>query len=129
VAAAAGLTVLSLGPLLVMTPDLDGARAFYGEVLCLSLSAAFDNQLVFALPGGALHVFRCENGAPPAQHGRDGASVITFEVTSVAEAMATLQARGVRFLHRRPATNADVGWSYAAFEAPGGLTHELVERG
>ena len=120
--------MLKSGPLLVMTPDLDAAREFYGEVLNLPLQAEFDNQLVFGMGQAALHIFRCEADAPLSRHGQDAASVITFEVASLAEAMAALAAKGVRFLHRTPATNADCGWRYAAFEAPGGLVHELVER-
>lgn len=120
--------MLKAGPLLVMTPDLDAARRFYGDVLGLALRAEFGDQLVFALPPADLHVFRCEAPAPASRHGRDGAGVITFEVASLVQAMAALKARGVRFLHEAPAANADCGWLYAAFEAPGGLVHELVER-
>lgn len=120
--------MLKAGPLLVMTPDLEASRRFYGETLGLAMRAEFGDQLVFDLGQADLHVFRCEAAAPASRHGRDGASVITFEVASLAEAMAALKARGVRFRHRAPAANADCGWLYAAFEAPGGLTHELVER-
>lgn len=120
--------MLKAGPLLVMTPDLDAARGFYGKTLGLPLRAEFANQLVFGLGQADLHVFQCESPAPAARHGRDGASVITFEVASLVEAMAALEAKGVRFLHQSPAANADCGWRYAAFETPGGLVHELVER-
>ena len=120
--------MLKAGPLLVMTPDLKVARGFYGETLGLPVRAEYGDQLVFGLGQADLHVFRCEDAAPASHHGRNAASVIAFEVASMAEAMAVLKARGVRFLHQAPATNADCGWRYAAFEAPGGLVHELVER-
>lgn len=120
--------MLKLGPALVFTPDLDEARAFYGDVLGLPIAADFSDQIVFDLGNAALHVFRCENPAPGAMHGRDGASVITFEVDSLTETIERLKVGGVRFLHQTPAINAGAGWAYAAFVGPGGLTHELVER-
>lgn len=118
---------MKLGPALVMTPDLDAALGFYRDVLGLSLRERFETQLAFDLGGGSLHVFACARAAPAAEHGADGASVISFEVEDIDAAMASLAARGVEFLHARPAWNADAGLAYAAFRAPGGIVHELVE--
>lgn len=119
---------MKLGPALVMTPDLEAALAFYRDVLGLALGERFENQLVFDLGGRALHVFACARPAPQAEHGADGASVISFEVEAIGPAMAELSAKGVDFLHGQPAWNADAGLAYAAFRAPGGIVHELVER-
>ncbi len=119
---------MKLGPALVMTPDLEAALSYYRDVLGLALRERFENQLVFDLGGRALHVFACARPAPEAEHGADGASVISFEVEAIEPAMAALAARGVAFLHARPAWNADAGLAYAAFRAPGGVVHELVER-
>ena len=119
---------MKLGPALVMTPDLEAALVFYRDGLGLSLSARFENQLVFDLGGRALHVFACARPAPEAEHGADAASVISFEVEAIEPVLAALAARGVTFLHARPAWNADAGLAYAAFRAPGGVVHELVER-
>ena len=119
--------MLKLGPALVMTPDLDVALAFYRDVLGLSLSERFETQLVFELGGRALHVFACARPGPAGEHGADGASVISFEVEAIEPAMAELAAKGVEFLHAQPAWNAQAGLAYAAFRAPGGIVHELVE--
>ena len=120
--------MMKLGPSLIMTPDLDEALAFYGEVLGLSLLAQSSTQVVFGSQAWALHVFKCEAPAPAQQHGRDASSVISFETESLAETMVMLQARGVEFLHAEPAHNALASLSYAAFRAPGGNVHELVQR-
>ncbi len=120
--------MMKLGPALVMTPDLEAALAFYRDVLGLALRERFESQLVFDLGGRALHVFACARPALEAEHGADAASVISFEVEAIEPAMAALAARGVTFLHARPAWNAQAGLAYAAFRAPGGVVHELVER-
>ena len=119
---------VNLGPLLVMTPDLDAASDFYGNVLGLFMSNRTDNQLVFDLGATSLHVFLCENPAPPREHGSDAATVITFEVESLDEAVRALKWLGVVFLHDRPGRNEAVNLNYTAFEAPGGNIHELVQR-
>ena len=90
--------MLKLGPALVMTPDLDAALTFYRDVLGLSLSARFETQLVFDLGGRSMHVFASARPAPAAEHGADGASVISFEVEAIEPAMAELTAKGVEFL-------------------------------
>jgi len=120
--------MLKLGPLLVLTPDLDEARAIYRDILGLTIVSEFVDQVVFNLAGSRIHVFRCANPAPKAEHGRDAATVMTFEVTSLDDVLRQLREKGVRFLHQEPAWNAEMRWAYAAFEGPGGLVHELVER-
>ncbi|MDP1874887.1 VOC family protein [Phenylobacterium sp.] len=119
---------MKLGPALVMTPDLDAALAFYGEVLGLPLRERAEDQLVFDVGASSLHVFRCQKQRTEIQHGEDAASVVTFEVQCLDAEMARLRARGVTFLHESPGRNALAGLSYAAFLAPGGNVHELVER-
>lgn len=119
---------MKLGPALVMTPDLEAALAFYRDILGLALRERFESQLVFDLGGRALHVFACARPASEAEHGADAASVISFEVEAIEDAMAALAARGVMFLHAQPVWNAQAGLAYAAFRAPGGVVHELVER-
>jgi hypothetical protein len=51
-----------------------------------------------------------------------------FEVDSIDESMRRLGERGVTFLHAAPAENALARVRYAAFRAPGGNVHELIER-
>lgn len=122
-------TRLKLGPLLVLTPDLDEARAIYRDVLGLQIAREFEDQIVFELANASLHVFRCRNRAPESEHGQDAATVMTFEVAGLEDVLRQLKDKGVRVLHRHPAWNAEMGWAYAAFHGPGGLVHELVERG
>lgn len=119
---------MKLGPLLVMTPDLEAALDFYGAVLELPLRSRAGNQLIFEIGAGSLHVFQCDHVAPPQRHGADAASVISFEVQDLDETMSRLRARGVAFLHDQPARNELAGMIYAAFHAPGGNVHELVQR-
>ncbi len=119
---------MRLGPVLVMTPDLDAALDFYGEALGLPLSGREPNQLRFDLGGASLLVFRCERPAPEHRHGADAASVVTFEVESLDASILALKARGVEFIHDQPGQNPAAGFSYAAFRAPGGNVHELVQR-
>jgi hypothetical protein len=49
-------------------------------------------------------------------------------VPSVDLAMRRMKADGVVFLHQTPAVNAHCGFRYAAFRAPGGNVHEIMER-
>ena len=115
--------------IVVLTPDLDEARRFYGEVLGLRLAGETANQLIFDLAGTAFHVFSCADAAPAGyRHGATAATVCAFEVASIDVEMARLRALGVVFLHARPAENALSGIRYAAFEAPGGNVHEIAER-
>lgn len=116
------------GPLLVMTPDLGEAEAFYGAVMKLPLIQRSNDQLIFRFGALALHVFRCESPAAADRHGRSASSTITFDVVSLEAEMQRLRGCGVQFLHERPSENALAGLLYAAFLAPGGNVHELVER-
>lgn len=119
---------LRLGPALVMTPDLDEALAFYGDVLGLPLGGRTESQLLFRLGEGMLLVFRCDRAAPAREHGVDAGAAITFEVASLDAVITALRAKGVNFLHDQPAANAAAKLRYAAFRGPGDLIHELVER-
>ena len=118
---------MKLGPLLVMTPDIDEALRFYRDVLGLELSEQLSGHLVFDLGAAPLHVFRCERDAPAGEHARDAGSVITFEVIAIERMMSGLTAKGVVFLHASPALNPAAKLRYAAFNAPGGNVHELIE--
>lgn len=120
--------MLKLGPVLVMTPEFDLALEFYRDALGLRLVQRAENQLIFEVGGASLHVFRCERAAGAGRHGVSASSVICFEVPSIDRAMFDLRERGVTFIHDRPTRNDVAGLSYAAFEAPGGNVHELVER-
>lgn len=115
------------GPSLVMTPDLEVARRFYRDALGLTLIGEGPGQLVFDLAPTRLVVFACARAAPAHEHATDAGSVITFEVADLNDAMRDLQAKGVRFIHATPGVNDALGLRYAAFHAPGGNVHELVQ--
>jgi catechol 2,3-dioxygenase-like lactoylglutathione lyase family enzyme len=120
---------MKLGMIVVMTPDLDEARRFYRDLLGLRLAAETASQLVFDLDGSEFNVFTCTDVAPTGyRHGATAATVCAFEVASIEAEMRRLTAAGVTFLHARPAKNAVSGIRYAAFRAPGGNVHELIER-
>jgi catechol 2,3-dioxygenase-like lactoylglutathione lyase family enzyme len=117
------------GPLLVTTPDLRPSEAFYGGILNLPLNRRSNDQLIFQVGTLALHVFRCESPtSADVRHGLSASSTITFEVVSIEAEMQHLRGCGAQFLHERPAENTLAGLAYAAFLAPGGNVHELVER-
>lgn len=120
---------MKLGMIVVLTPDLDEARRFYADLLGLGLTRESANQLIFDVGGTEFHVFSCSDPAPAgSRHGATAATACAFEVASIEAEMARLQGLGVVFLHASPAENALSGVRYAAFEAPGGNVHELVER-
>jgi catechol 2,3-dioxygenase-like lactoylglutathione lyase family enzyme len=116
---------MKLAMLMLLTPDLDEARRFYGEVLGFRIASGDDRRLSLQHDGAAFEIFRCERAAPPADHGDAAASVFVFGVEDIDAAIAELTAKGVRFIHQRPAQTA-LG-RYAAFHAPGGNIHELFE--
>jgi catechol 2,3-dioxygenase-like lactoylglutathione lyase family enzyme len=119
---------MRLGPAILIVPDIGEALGFYRDRLGLRLRAENPGHLVFELPPGELHVFAGSAPAAPHWHGQDAATVLTFEVADIEQEMRRLMARGVVFLHDIPASNPAAGLRYAAFEAPGGLVHELVQR-
>jgi catechol 2,3-dioxygenase-like lactoylglutathione lyase family enzyme len=120
---------MQLGVIVILTPELDEARRFYRDVLGLGLQREAANQLIFDLGGAELHVFSCTDAAPAAyRHGATAATVCAFEVASIEAEMRRMKAVGVVFLHAKPAKNAFGGVRYAAFQAPGGNVHEIVER-
>ena len=116
---------MQLATLMVLTPDLDEARRFYEGALGFAVVSQSEDLLVLDHAGVAFHVFRCEASAPPARHGRDAATLAVFAVPRIEEAMAEMRARGVEFLHVKPAANRF--GRYAAFKAPGGNVHEIFE--
>jgi len=118
-------SAMQLATLVVLTPDLAEARRFYEGALGFAVVSQSEDLLVLDHAGAAFHVFRCEAPAPESRHGRNAATVAVFGVASIEEAMATLRAKGVVFLHDTPAANRF--GRYAAFEAPGGNVHELFE--
>lgn len=118
---------MRFGLIEVFTPDLAEADRFYGDTMGFALIAEASGQLVFDIGGAELHVFQCERPSDLA-HASTAATVCAFEVDSIDRAMKVLHDKGVRFLHRRPAENPVAGIRYAAFKAPGGNVHELIER-
>ena len=118
---------MRLGPAVVVTPDIDEAMIFYRDKLGLTLGAAHPDHLIFEASPTRLHVFAGAGAEATYRHGEDAATVLTFEVGDIAREMHELSARGVAFLHAAPVINAKAGLRYAAFKAPGGLVHELVE--
>ncbi len=119
---------MKLGAVLVFVPDLEEARDFYARVLGLTLRSCSDTALTLSLGSVDLHVFRTEGKSSTHRHGRDAGTAIAFEVSSLDAEIRRLRDLGVRFLHGQPAVNMALRIRYAAFAAPGGNVHELIER-
>jgi len=113
---------------MVLTPDIEEAQRFYGDVLGLELKDQTQSQLIFDLGGSEFQVFRCSDAAAAHKHADSAATVCVFEAPSIDIAMRDLRAKGVVFLHETPAENTHCGLRYAAFLAPGGNVHEIMER-
>ena len=119
---------MQLGLIMVLTADLEESERFYSDVLGLGLKDKAPNQLVFDLGGTEFHVFKCDDAGPQRRHGVSAGTVCVFEVPSIELAMRRMKADGVVFLHQTPAVNEHCGIRYAAFLAPGGNVHEIMER-
>jgi glyoxylase I family protein len=116
---------MELAKLMIFVPDLEEARRFYADVLGFALKEEHGDRLVFAHGGCDLVAFRCDRDSPVGGYSREARAVFVFGVASIDAAMAELRARGVRFLHERPAEN-EMG-RYAAFVDPFGIVHEIFQ--
>lgn len=116
---------MRLAMMMLLLPDLAEARRFYESLLGFMVLEAGPDRLILQHEGAAFHLYRCEEPALAAGHGRAAASVFVFGVRDIDTAMADMKAKGVEFIHPRPAVNAS--GRYAAFRAPGGLMHEIFE--
>jgi catechol 2,3-dioxygenase-like lactoylglutathione lyase family enzyme len=112
--------------MMIFVSDLAEAKRFYRDVLGFPLKSESESRLDFVHEGCDLVAFKCEKDAAVEDYSRVARSVFVFEVPSVEWAMNDLRARGVRFLHERPAEN-ELG-RYAAFVDPFGNVHEICER-
>jgi catechol 2,3-dioxygenase-like lactoylglutathione lyase family enzyme len=101
---------------------------FYSDALGLALIEKTSNQLVFEFAGTELRVFRCTEAAEARKHAASAATICIFEVASIDAEMSRMKEQGVVFIHERPAQSPDGGFRYAAFHAPGGNVHEIMER-
>jgi catechol 2,3-dioxygenase-like lactoylglutathione lyase family enzyme len=119
---------LRLGFIMVLTSDLAEAERFYREVLGLTLTGRTPNQLVFDLAGTEFRVFQCEEPAQARVHAASSATVCIFEVADLDVEMRRMRDLGAAFIHQTPAQGPDGAFRYAAFHAPGGNVHELMER-
>lgn len=113
---------------MVLTPDLAEAERFYGEALALAPIDKSSNQLVYDLVGTEFRVIRCDKAADARKHAASAATICIFEVDSIDAEMGRMRERGVVFIHETPAQSPDGGFRYAAFHAPGGNVHEIMER-
>jgi len=112
----------------VASTRLETARAFYGEVLGLSLTSADDFGLMFDAGGTVLRVARVEQLTPP------GYTVLGWIVEDIAAAVDGLATRGVRmerfgFMEQdaRGIWSAPGGASVAWFKDPDGNTLSVTQ--
>ena len=116
---------MRLGMMMIFVSDLVEAKRFYRDVLGFPLKSESGSRLDFVHEGCGFVAFKCEKDAEVEDYSRVARSVFVFEVPSVEGAMNDLRAKGVRFLHERPAEN-EFG-RYAAFVDPFGNVHEIYE--
>ena len=123
-----GRRTVKLGFIMVLTPDLAEAERFYREALGLVLIDKTPHQLVYELAGAELRIIRCAEPAEIRKHAASAATICIFEVASIDAEMTRMRERGVVFVHKTPAQSPDGSFRYAAFQAPGGNVHEIMER-
>ena len=124
----AGGLAMKLGFVMVLTPDLAVAERFYRDAIGLILIDRASSHLVFDLDGTEFRVFQCAEPAAEHRHASSAATICIFEVPSIEAAMSRMRDNGVVFIHQAPAEDAYGGFRYAAFHAPGGNVHEIMER-
>ena len=116
---------MKLGKMMIFVPDLAEAKRFYCETLGFPLKDEDAHRLAFVHEGCDLIAFKCESAAMVENYSQVARSVFVFEVASIDEALRSLRAKGVRFLHDEPAENSFS--RYAAFQDPFGNVHEIYE--
>jgi catechol 2,3-dioxygenase-like lactoylglutathione lyase family enzyme len=120
---------MRLGRALIFVPDIPRAKAFYRDVLGLSLRRETAEHLVFSTTTSSsswtLIVFRCDKSGSIGDYANEPRSVLVFEVDSIESAMRELAGKGVQFLHSEPGRN-EFG-RYAAFTDPFKNVHEIFE--
>jgi catechol 2,3-dioxygenase-like lactoylglutathione lyase family enzyme len=110
---------------MIFVTDFDQAKQFYADVLGFALRVEGPRHLIFSRDGIELAAFLCDRRGQVGEYANEARSVLVFEVNSVELVMSELKAKGVRFIHDRPAAN---DWArYAAFIDPFGIVHEISE--
>ena len=117
---------MKLGKIMIFVSDFEEAKKFYGGVLGFAVKAETENRLEFAHEGVDFIAFKCEKNTVIEDYSNTARSVFVFEVESVEKILRDLRAKGVVFLHDKPAEN-DFS-RYAAFSDPFGNVHEIFER-
>ncbi|HSE24501.1 MAG TPA: VOC family protein [Pyrinomonadaceae bacterium] len=117
---------MKLGMIMLFVPDLDEAKRFYCDVLGFEIKSELVERLEFIHETIEFIAFKCEEPAITREYGRAARSVFVFDVESIVYSMRELKARGVKFVHEKPAENELC--RYAAFFDPFGNVHELCER-
>lgn len=116
---------MKLGKIMIFVSELEGAKKFYRDALGFSLIGESESRLEFAHEGVDFIAFKCEKNAVVEDCGNAARSVFVFKVESIERSLEDLRAKGVVFLHSRPAENEFS--RYAAFSDPFGNVHEIFE--
>src|SRR5215203_28664 len=96
---------MKLGKIMIFVSDLDEEKRFYDGVLGFPVTSETGGRLEFAHNGVEFVAFKCEKNASVEDYGNVARSVFVFEVESVEAAFRNLRAKGVSFLHEKPAEN------------------------
>lgn len=117
---------MKLGMMMIFVSDLEEAKRFYRDVLGFDIKSQQADRIEFAHDGCDFIAFKCEKDAAVEDYSRVARSVFAFEVASLDQALSSLRAKGVSFLHQQPAENEFC--RYVALIDPFGNVHELYER-
>ena len=114
--------MLGNGIATIFVSDMDRSVHFYTEILGLKLAQRYGNHWA-SVEAGKLSI-----GLHPASKqspaGKDGSTIVGFEVSGIEDAVSRLEQRGVKF--RGPITQDNAG-RFAYFEDPDGTGLYMFE--
>jgi predicted enzyme related to lactoylglutathione lyase len=108
--------MFSKGNATIFVSDMDRSVKFYTEVLGLKLAQRFGNHWASVETGGLSIGLHPASGRSPS--GKDGSTIVGFEISGIEKAVSKLQEQGVKF--RGPIVQDEAG-KFAYFEDPDGM--------
>ncbi|WP_371378215.1 VOC family protein [Thalassotalea aquiviva] len=110
---------------LLVVDDLLTSKEFYIKALGANLEEEHDDGIKLKVAEHVLLMFQGSMTAVDYEHGYHACSTLVFTVDNLDEKIDELKSYGVEFIHSSPNQNR---WGrYAAFKAPCGIVHELME--
>ena len=110
---------------LLVVQDLTTSKAFYLDVLGLTLIEDNNDAIKMQIGSHDVYMFQGTMHATEYQHGYSANSTLVFNVMNLDAEITRLKQQGIEFIHKTP--NANKWGRYAAFKDPSGIVHELME--